>query len=224
MFLEKIRFKGDIKETKLRITGNDLGTKILRGVDANGNLDSNSIYDTSTMRLSNGTERMPLGRNVPQIYEGETISHSNSNNNEDIKPFIPFAKNSSGNICIMIYGTQGKEGDIIIDCGYTKVFINMSTEESSTWRYIQNIAGLLARPEIHIRYDGETAKNYRPKGVDFKIDKLNLYKGSLSQNNTTAPPFCQYNIKQSINCSTKPAYFELSGKRFKLGPHITQTV
>ena len=182
MFLEKIKFKGDINKTKLRITGNDLGTKTLRGYNANGNLTMNSIYDTGTIRLPNGTERMPLGRNVPQIYEGETISHSNSNNNEDIKPFIPFAKNSSGNICIMIYGTQGKEGDIIIDCGYTKVFINMSTEDIATWRYIQNIAGFLARPEAHMIYDdGETAKNYRPKGVDFKIDKLNLYKGLKAQ-------------------------------------------
>ena len=176
MFLEKIRFKGDIKETKLRITGNDLGTQVLKGFNANGNLNSNSIYDTGTIRLLNGTERMPLGRNVPQIYEGETISHSNSNNNEDIKPFIPFAKNSSGNICIMIYGTQGKEGDIIIDCGYTKVFINMSTEDIATWRYVQNLAGFLSRPEAHMIYDdGETAKNYRPNGVNFKIDKSNLY-------------------------------------------------
>ena len=176
MFLEKIRFKGDIKKTKLRITGNDYGTKVLRGFNANGNLVGNSIYDTGTIRLLNGTERMPLGRNVPQIYEGETISHSNSNNNEDIKPFIPFAKNSSGNICIMIYGTQGKEGDIIIDCGYTKVFINMSTEDIATWRYVQNLAGFLSRPEAHMIYDdGETAKNYRPNGVNFKIDKSNLY-------------------------------------------------
>ena len=120
---------------------------------------------------------LPLGRNVPQIYEGENISHANSNNNEDIKPFIPFAKNTSGNICIMIYGTQGKEGDIIIDCGYTKVFINMSTEDIATWRYIQNLAGFLARPEAHMIYDdGETAKNYRPNGVNFKINYSNLYK------------------------------------------------
>ena len=117
---------------------------------------------------------MPLGRNVPQIYEGETISHANSN--EDIKPFIPFAKNSSGNICIMIYGTQGKEGDIIIDCGYTKAFFKMSSGDIATWRYFQNIAGFLSRPEAHMIYDdGETAKNYRPNGINFKIDYSNLY-------------------------------------------------
>ena len=181
MFLNKIKFNGAIPETKLRINGNDYGKNVLIGFEAKGNLTRNSIYDSSTIRLPNGTERMPLGRNIPQIYEGETISHSNSNNNQDIKPFIPFAKNSSGNICIMIYSTQGKEGDIIIDCGYTKVFINMSNGDIATWRYIQNITGFLARPEAHMIYDdGETAKNYRPKGVDFSINYSKLYKGLKS--------------------------------------------
>ena len=187
IFLEKIRFKGEIKQTNLRIINEDEkhpdpGGQNLIGVDAKGKLEKKS-YDTGIIRLPNKTERMPLGRNVPQIYEGETISHANSNNKEDIKPFIPFAKNSSDNICIMIYGTQGKEGDIIIDCGYTKVFINMSTSESSTWRYIQNLAGFLSRPEAHIIYDdGQTAKNYRPNGIDFEIDYSNLYI-NFEQNN-----------------------------------------
>ena len=76
----------------------------------------------------------------------------------------------------MLYCTQGKEGDIIIDCGYTKAFINMSTEDISTWRYIQNLAGFLSRPEAHMIYDdGETAKNYRPNGIDFKINYYKLY-------------------------------------------------
>ena len=153
MFLENVGFKGQdgkIEKTKLRIKGNDPGKKILRGCDSNGNLTMNSIFDTSIIKSSNGTERMPFGRNIPQIYEGDTISHSNSNNNAYIKPFIPLGKNSSGNICMMVYFTKGKEGDIFIDCGFTKAFNNMSTEESSTWRYIQNIAGLLARPEIHM--------------------------------------------------------------------------
>ena len=176
MFLEKIKFKTEPKKTKLRIEGNDIGTKILRGYKAKGNLSQNSSYDTSIIKLPNGTERIPFGRNVPNIYERETISHSNSNNLEDIKPFIPFSLNSSGHICIMMYCTQGKEGDIIIDCGYTKVFINMSNNDISTWRYIQNLASFLSRPEVHMIYDdGETAKNYRPNGINFNIDYLNLY-------------------------------------------------
>ena len=201
MFLEKIRFKGKVNRTKLRITGNDKGTGMLRGFNGNGNLIGKGIYDTSTIRLPNGTERMPLGRNVPQIYEGENISHANSNNNEDIKPFIPFAKNTSGNICIMIYCTQGKEGDIIIDCGYTKVFINMSTEDIETWRYIQNLAGFLARPEAHMIYDdGETAKNYRPNGVNFKINYSNLYKKLRN-----------YNPKGNKNTNKKSNLFNNNG-------------
>ena len=176
MFLEKIRFKGEVEKTKLRIKGNNPGTKILIRDDANGILTKNSTYDTSSMRLPNGTKRLPIGRNIPQIFEGETISYANSNEIEDIKPFIQFAKNSSGNICIMIYGTQGKEGDIIIDCGYTKFFINMSTDDSHTWRYVQNIAGFLGRPEAHMIYDdGETEINYRPNGVNFVINYSNLY-------------------------------------------------
>ena len=181
MFLENIEFRGsngNIEKTKLRIEGNDPGKKNLRGYDANGNLTKNSAYDTSIIEILIGTQRiqrMPFGLNIPMIYEGETISHSNSNNKDYIKPFIPLGRNSSGNICMMLYCTTGKEGDIFIDCGYTKAFINMSLEDSSTWRYISNIAGFLARPEVHLILDEETAKNYRPKGVNFIIDKSNLY-------------------------------------------------
>ena len=177
IFLQKIKFKGEIGKTNLRITGNNLGTNYLRGVDAKGKLEMKGIYDAGIIKLPNGTERIPLGRNIPLIYEGEIISHANSNNKEDIRPFIPFAINSSGNISIMIYETQGKEGDIIIDCGYSKVFTQMSNEDDSTWRYIQNLASFLSRPEAHMIYDdGQTAKNYRPNGIDFKINYSNLFK------------------------------------------------
>ena len=89
MFLKKIRFKRGVERTKLRIKGNDLGGKNLLGVNANGNLQKNATYDTSKIRLPNGTERVPLGLNTPNIYEGETISHANNNNLEEMKPFIP---------------------------------------------------------------------------------------------------------------------------------------
>ena len=54
MFLDKIRFNGEISQTNIRITGNGYGTKVLVGFEANGNLTCNGIYDTSTIRLSNG--------------------------------------------------------------------------------------------------------------------------------------------------------------------------
>ena len=57
----------------------------------------------------------------------------------------------------------------------------MSTEDSATWRYIQNITGFLARPEVHINYDGETAKNYRPNGINFEINYSNLYTNFISE-------------------------------------------
>ena len=176
LFLEKIRFKGEIDRTSLRIEGCDDGQQDLIGHELKGNLTGNCVYDTSTIRLPNKSERLPIGRNVPKIYEGETISHANSNDKDAIKPFIPFALDSSGNISIMIYPTTGKEGDIIIDCGYTKLFVKMSEGDIATWRYIQNLAGFLSRPEVHMIYDdGETAKNYRPNGVNFEINYMNLY-------------------------------------------------
>ena len=51
-------------KTNLRITGNDLGQKLLKGENVNGIFTSNSIYDTGTFKCPNGTERMPLGRNA----------------------------------------------------------------------------------------------------------------------------------------------------------------
>ena len=96
---------------------------MLYSYNAEGNSLKQCTYDSSLIRLPNGIGRFPIGgRNLPQIYEGQNISHANSNKKEDIKPFIPFAKNSSGNVSIMIYYTQGKEGDIVIDCGYKRYF------------------------------------------------------------------------------------------------------
>ena len=50
MFLDKIRFNGEISQINIRITGNGYGTKVLVGFEANGNLICNGIYDTSTIR------------------------------------------------------------------------------------------------------------------------------------------------------------------------------
>ncbi len=41
---------------------------------------------------------------------------------------------------------------VIIDCGFTKCFINMNT--SGSYKYFENIIGWMGKPEVHIeKYD-----------------------------------------------------------------------
>ena len=67
-------------------------------------------------------------------------------NKNPIYPFIPFAKDSEGGISIMIYYGRQNYGDIVIDCGFTKCFIEM--EEEGTFRYIRNLSALISRCDV----------------------------------------------------------------------------
>jgi hypothetical protein len=61
-------------------------------------------------------------------------------------------------------------GDIVIDCGYTKCFTEMTAD--GTFRYIQNIAGWTGRPEVHRALDrGVEPCDWRPKAVIFTMQK-----------------------------------------------------
>ena len=79
------------------------------------------------------------------IYEGITISSFTKNgerqmnvNLNDIKPFIPFARDGEGGITSFFKLANDKgEGDLIFDRGYTKIFINM--KEKAPFRYIIKI-------------------------------------------------------------------------------------
>ena len=83
--------------------------------------------------------------------------------NEDIFPFIPFARDSEGGITSLFkLANDSGEGELIIDGGFTKLFINM--EEKGTFKYIQNIAGFTGRPEIHNEY-GIQPHLYRPNCI-----------------------------------------------------------
>ena len=81
----------------------------------------------------------------------------------DIKPFIPFARDSEGGITSFFKLASNKgEGDLIFDGGFTKIFNDM--KEKGTYRYIQNIIGFTARPEVHLS-NNINPKDYRPKKV-----------------------------------------------------------
>ena len=111
--------------------------------------------------------RCKISHSLNSFYEGKTISYfvekPNDNDllyfgaNEELNmitepkrllPFVPFSKDSDGGFNSAFYSSNGNEGDIVIDCSYTKFFIEM--RENGTPRYIQNIVSWLGASEKHI--------------------------------------------------------------------------
>lgn len=121
----------------------------------------------------NNIQRQALSHNLYKIYEGITISSITKNykrkmdfKQNDIESFIAFARNIEGGITSLLYLVNDNgEGDLILDRGFTKLFINM--EENGIFRYIQNIPGFTARPKVHI------SNNINPK--DYRSEKISLY-------------------------------------------------
>ena len=122
------------------------------------------------------------------MYEGNTVSYIIENPNDDellyfgkneklkmitdpnkLVPFIPLSKDSDGGFNSLFYCSNGDEGDIIIDCSYTKFFLEMDT--TGTPRYLMNICSWLAAIEKHtIKKDCNDPVNFKPKFIDIKID------------------------------------------------------
>ena len=150
--------------------GNYLGKKLIYGDDT-GKLLSPGLFNRKEEDYTFGKiKRQKLSHNLHVIYEGVTISSVTKNGkrklnvkNDDIKPFIPFARDSEGGITSLLkLANKSGEGDLILDGGFTKLFINM--KENGTFRYVQNIAGFTARPEVHISQN-VVPKDYRPRKV-----------------------------------------------------------
>ena len=150
--------------------GNYIGQKDIYGDDT-GLLNKPALFNRNkNIYKYNNIQRQGLCHNLYNIYEGVTISSVTKDNKRkmdvnqnDVKPFIPFARDSEGGITSLIkLANDYGEGDLIIDGGFTKLFINM--KESGTFRYIQNIAGFTSRPEIHL-LNNILPKDYRPKKV-----------------------------------------------------------
>ena len=192
LFLEKIDFSQNEKP-KFRISGNYNGDNLLKP-DKTGNLQFNGSFDKSKKKsYYKGVEvqRQSLSHNLGYIYEGLTISYAvdinkrekiTIDNKEMLKPFIPFSVNSEGGINTLVYESDEKgRGDIIIDCGYTKCFLNM--RNTGSYRFIQNIAGWTARPEIIYSIEKKNPWEWRPKCIKYNINYNSYYKGFLSFEN-----------------------------------------
>ena len=93
-----------------------------------------------------------------------------------LKPFFPFSKDSDGGFNSALFCSTDDKGDIIIDCSYSKFFLEM--KKSETPRYIQNIVSWLASPEKHLQRDMcKDGTEYRPKHIDIQINWDDKWKG-----------------------------------------------
>ena len=144
LFLERLVFPGG-KKLNFKIGGNHKGGKILIGDDS-GLLNKKQTFNRKIQEVSN-YKRASLAHNLDRIFEGYAVAYTIGGN---IDPFIPFSRDSDGGINSLFYNGldnrdgQG-EGDIFIDCGYTKFFLNM--KECGTFRYLQNIGGFIGSYE-----------------------------------------------------------------------------
>ena len=190
-----------LKSKKIRahfsIGGSHKGGKTLLR-DVSGLLNENKLFNASNNVITH-LKRPNIGTNLLKIYEGVTISYAIENNegvldifnmfglsrnramdryrhllrNENpIYPFVPFAKDSEGGISILIYYGRQNYGDIVIDCGFTKCFLEM--EEEGTFRYIRNLVSLISRCDV-LMNEGENPQTWKPDAIDYKLDLTKNY-------------------------------------------------
>ncbi len=179
LFLEKLVFPNGNK-CNFKIEGNHEGGNILFGQELDNGQELKSGRFNRTKQKQNNNERKSLGNNLKKIFEGKTIAYATSRIKDNYKPFIPFSKDYEGGVNSLFYNgsdmnNDGKgEGDIFIDCSYTKFFMNMSSE--GTARYVQNIGGFIGSYERREKNeDFPDACSFRPEKVEFKLDKSKLY-------------------------------------------------
>ena len=168
LILKKLVFPGR-KKVKFQIGGSHKGGQILEP-DYTGKLDKNKKFHKKHTEVSNHV-RNYLSFDLYQIFEGLTVSYTYGGS---IEPFIPFSRDSEGGINSLFYngsdnGDGEGEGDIVIDCGYTKFFLKM--KEHGTWRYLQNIGGFIGSAERRHKIYPQNPGYYRPKGFNFSLDK-----------------------------------------------------
>ena len=166
LFLKKLTFPPDGKKLNFEIKGNNPGGEILKG-DESGKLENPCTFNKKP-QVVNNYEIQSLAHNLNYIFEGYTVAYADG----PIEPFIPFSRDSSGKINSLFYlgqdrGNDKDEGNIFIDCGYTKFFLNM--KKKGTYRYLQNIAGFIGSAERRFMYCDP--KSYRPEGLNFVFDK-----------------------------------------------------
>ena len=162
-FLSKAKFEKQKTNKKdpvefgtvnLRIGGSYPGCKML----VKSEKARNASFNSHEIIKCDGYNKYLYNSNMTQIYEGFTISSAIKlpqdsvdqcyNETEkyefatpqDFYPFHAFSKSSSGGISSLYYNAplESPKGDIVIDCGSSKLFFEL-TKEGIYW-YVRNIA------------------------------------------------------------------------------------
>ena len=178
-----------------RVAGNHPGEQTINGDDS-GKLVNKATFNRKIEMVDNYARNI-ISHSLNTIYEGKTISYFVEKPNDDdllyygqnedlkmitdpklLEPFVPFSKDSDGGFNSVFYSSNDDKGDIVVDCSYTKFFLEMGTK--GTPRYIQNIVSWLGAPEKHQRKDKcKDGTDFRPKAIDIQInwnDKWNGFK------------------------------------------------
>ena len=173
-FLKMLDFDGKkisfilIGDNEEKGTKEHIGGQNLKG-DKTGVLKDKQQFSKKIERYG-GIQRLRLDHNLFTLFEGDTICYTDTDDYDKLLPFHPFSRDSDNGISSLFYlSDEKKRGDIFIDCGFTKLFINMEKDDTA-FRYFQNIASWSARPEIHIMYDHTDARDWWPDCIDYKID------------------------------------------------------
>lgn len=197
-FLEKATFKKqnsdnstyDEIKVNFHIGGDFPGERIM--TRHNKVFDHNSpfnCFENNEISTVGGYEKELFNHELYEIFEGSTIAsaikgtenpgewqdYKNINkfaDMTDIAPFEPFSKSSSGGFSSLFYISSEDidDGNIIIDCGFSKLFIEL-TEEGID-RYVKNIAvWMLQIEKKDIKYGNtKDPRLVAPPKFDFNID------------------------------------------------------
>ena len=153
LFLEilEVELKHKIK---FRIGENHPGKTTLNG-DDKGDLTLSGIFIWK-IQLIDDFSRVPISHSLYKIYEGNAVSYiiekpSDENklyfrdnselamitNPKALEPWVQFSKDSDCGFNSLFYCSYDEKGDIVIDCSYTKLFLEMESQGKP--RYVQNI-------------------------------------------------------------------------------------
>ena len=180
-FLKILDFDG--KKVQFYLVGNEhKGGKYL--VRDDSGLLKNKLQLSGKSEYFGHCQRLRISHNLETLFEGENICYTNTDDYEKLLPFHPFSRDSDNGISSLYYLSDEKlRGDIFIDCGFSKLFLNMK-KNNDIYIYFQNIAAWTARPEIHLAFENIDAKDWNPECIDYKIDinkrwtnfEIDLYK------------------------------------------------